>query len=256
VNEPVVSAVVCGRFVSSTPANQLAEQFHVETVKVDSHDPSWNVAPTDQVLAVAVARDGTRQLGSFKWGLVPGWAKDEAVGNRMINLRAETVSDKPSFRRTLAKRRCILPADGFYEWKATEKGRKKQPYFIRRVDGEVLALAGLWEAWKPKGADDAEWLRTCTIITTDPNAVLRPIHNRMPVVLPPEAWDTWLDEQNEDTDALAQLLVPANDLLLEAYPVSVDVSNVKNNGEQLTLEVRLLPEGGYVTADGEIVGPR
>lgn len=245
---------MCGRFVSSTPVNQLAEQFLVEEIKVDDHDPSWNVAPTDRVLAVAVGKEGTRQLGQFKWGLVPSWAKDESIGNRMINLRAETVSDKPSFRRTLAKRRCILPADGFYEWKATGKGRKKQPFFIKSRDGSVLALAGLWEVWKPKDEQDAEWLRTCTIITTEPNAVLRPIHDRMPVVLPPSAWDTWLDESNADVEALSRLLVPAPDDLLEAYPVSTEVSSVRNNGEQLIIPLPTTDDGMIVSPEGEILG--
>ena len=226
---------MCGRFVAATPVSKLVEDFLVQELKVDEHEPSWNVAPTDQVLAVAVGRDGTRQLGTFKWGLVPSWAKDESIGNRMINLRAETVSDKPSFRKTLARRRCIIPADGFYEWKDMGKGRKKQPFFIRPRDGSVLALAGLWEVWKPRGEEDAEWLRTCTIITTDPNGLLAPIHNRMPVVLPPEAWDTWLDESNDDVDALAALLVPAPDDLLELHPVGYEVGSVSNNGAQLVI---------------------
>ena len=224
---------MCGRYVAATPVDKLAEQFLVEEVKVADHEASFNVAPSDEVLAVAVGREGARQLGSFRWGLVPSWAKDPAVGNRMINLRAETVSEKPSFRRTLARRRCLLPADGFYEWKAMGKGRKKQPFFVRARDGSVLAIAGLWEVWKPRGEEDAEWLRTCTVITTEPNAVVGPIHDRMPVILPPTVWDTWLDQSNQDADALAKLLVPAPDDLLEAYPVGFDVSNVRNNGDHL-----------------------
>ena len=224
---------MCGRYVAATPVDKLAEHFLVEEVKVADHEASFNVAPSDEVLAVAVGREGARQLGSFRWGLVPSWAKDPAVGNRMINLRAETVSEKPSFRRTLARRRCLLPADGFYEWKAMGKGRKKQPFFVRARDGSVLAIAGLWEVWKPRGEEDAEWLRTCTVITTEPNAVVGPIHDRMPVILPPAVWDTWLDQSNQDADALAKLLVPAPDDLLEAYPVGFDVSNVRNNGDHL-----------------------
>src|SRR5687768_2161685 len=208
---------MCGRFVSSTPVSKLVEQFLVEDVAVDKHDPSWNVAPTNEILAVAASKEGARRLGTFKWGLVPSWAKDPSIGNRMINLRAETVSEKPSFKRTLAKHRCIIPVDGFYEWKHMGKGRKKQPFFIRSRDGTALALAGLWEAWKEKdkaGDEDDDWLRTCTIITTTPNKLLAPIHDRMPVVLPPEAWDTWLDRDNDDVDALVKLLEPAPDDLL------------------------------------------
>lgn len=226
---------MCGRFVSSTPIKKLVEQFVVEEVTVEEHDPSWNVAPTTEILAVAASSEGVRRLGTFKWGLVPSWAKDPSIGNRMINLRAETVSEKPSFRRTLGKHRCIIPVDGFYEWKNMGKGRKKQPFFIRSRDGTVLALAGLWEAWKDRAEEDDDWLRTCTIITTAPNKLLAPIHDRMPVVLPPKAWDTWLDRENDDVDALAKLLKPAAEKLLELYPVGTDVNSVRNDGKQLVM---------------------
>ena len=229
---------MCGRFVSSTPVSKLVEQFLVEEVKVEEHDPSYNVAPTNEIMAVAASTEGVRRLGTFKWGLVPTWAKDPSIGNRMINLRAETVSEKPTFRRLLAKHRCIIPADGFYEWKDMGKGRKKQPFFIRARDGTVLALAGLWEAWRDKEAgdgDDADWLRTCSIITTRPNKLLASLHDRMPVVLPPEAWDTWLDRNNTDADELAALLKPASEELLELFPVSTAVNSVANNGEELVL---------------------
>jgi len=232
---------VCGRFVAATPPAALAETFEVDEVKLADDaaagegGPNYNVAPTNDVVAVAVSKDGHRQLGTFHWGLVPSWAKDPAIGNRMINLRDDTVKDKPSFRRTLTKRRCIIPADGFYEWKDMGKGRKKQPFFIRARSGEPLALAGLWEVWKDAEQQDAEWLRSCTIITTEPNALLKSIHNRMPVVLPPEAWDTWLDPANNDAEVLAKLLVPAPDDLLELYPVSTEVNSVQNNGPQLVI---------------------
>ncbi|MDQ3758022.1 MAG: SOS response-associated peptidase [Actinomycetota bacterium] len=238
---------MCGRFASSTPVSKLVEQFLVDEVTVDAHEPNWNVAPTNDILAVAASKEGVRRLGTFKWGLVPSWAKDPSIGNRMINLRAETVSEKPSFKRTLAKHRCIIPIDGFYEWKAMGAGRKKQPFYIRSRDGTALALAGLWEAWKDKdkaGEADDEWLRTCTIITTTPNKLLAPIHDRMPVVLPLEAWDTWLDRDNDDVDALAALLRPAPDDLLELYPVSPEVNSVRNNGEQL-----IAPLEGHDPAD-------
>src|SRR5438067_8316989 len=160
---------MCGRYVSAMPAEQLAEEFHVDVVKADDLPPKYNVAPTDQVYAVAISRDGLRQLGTFKWGLVPNWATDPSIGSRMINARAETVSSKPAFRRLLQKRRCILPADGFYEWQRRDgKKTSKQPFFIRRADGKPLALAGLWEVWKPRDEPDAEWLRSATIITGEP----------------------------------------------------------------------------------------
>lgn len=227
---------MCGRFVAATPPAALAETFGVEEVKLpETLVDNYNVAPTDDIVAVAVSKEGHRQLGTFHWGLVPSWAKDPSIGNRMINLRADTVKGKPSFRRTLGKRRCIIPIDGFYEWKDMGKGRKKQPFYIRSKTGEPLALAGLWEVWKDPEQQDAEWLKSCTIITTDPNALLKPIHNRMPVIIPPESWDAWLDPDNDDLDALEQLLKPAPEDLLELFPVSTDVNSVKNNGPQLVI---------------------
>jgi putative SOS response-associated peptidase YedK len=193
------------------------------------------VAPTDQIYAVAISREGLRQLGTFKWGLVPSWAKDPSIGSRMINARAETVSSKPAFRRLLQRRRCILPADGFYEWQRLGSGKKqrKQPFFIRRRDGKPMALAGLWEVWKPRDDADAEWLRSATIITGEPNELVGRIHDRMPVILPEEAWDAWLDPKNIDVDQLTELLVPYPAELLEAYPVDTLVNSVQNDGPDL-----------------------
>ena len=223
---------MCGRFVSSTPVSALAEQFLAEEVKAPEKDASYNVAPTDDVYAVATSK-GTRKLGTFHWGLVPSWAKDPSVGNRMINVRAESVSEKPSFQRILQRRRCVIPADGFYEWKAMGKGRKKQPFLIRARDGRPLALAGLWEVWKDRQDQDAEWLRSCTILTTEPNDLVAALHDRMPAVLLPEAVDTWLDEDVTDVETLTALLVPYPSELLEVWPVSTDVNDVKNNRPDL-----------------------
>ena len=226
--------------MSSTPAQKLAEEFHVDEIKVDDELPErFNVAPTLDVYAVAESkRSGQRQLGSFRWGLVPSWAKDPSVGNRMINARAETLADKPAFKRILLRRRCIIPADGFYEWQrkgddgARGKGRK-QPFYIRRKDGRPLAIAGLWEVWKPKDDPDAEWLRSCTIITGPPNDLVGRIHDRMPVILPEAAWDTWLDPEVEDIDLVQGLLVPYPADGLEAFPITTEVNNVKNEGPHL-----------------------
>jgi putative SOS response-associated peptidase YedK len=223
---------MCGRFVSSTPVAALAEQFRAEEVKAPEKDASFNVAPTDEVYAVATSR-GARQLGTFRWGLVPSWAKDVSVGNRMINVRAESVSEKPSFQRILQRRRCVIPADGFYEWKAMGKGRKKQPFLIRARDGRALALAGLWEVWKDREDQDAEWLRSCTILTTEPDDLVAPLHDRMPAVLLPEAVDTWLDADVTDVGVLTALLRPYPSDLLEAWPVSTDVNSVENNRPDL-----------------------
>lgn len=226
---------MCGRYVSATPAQQLAEEFHVDAIKADDLPAKYNVAPTDQIYAVAISREGLRQLGTFKWGLVPSWAKDPSIGNRMINARAETVSEKPAFRRLLERRRCILPADGFYEWQRLGSGKKqrKQPFFIRRRDGKPMALAGLWEVWKPRDDADADWLRSATVITGEPNELVARIHDRMPVILPEDVWDTWLDPANKNPHALLELLVPYPAELLEAYPVDTLVNSVQNDGPEL-----------------------
>jgi putative SOS response-associated peptidase YedK len=228
---------VCGRYVSATPADKLAEEFHVDAIKADELPAKYNVAPTDEVYAVAISRDGLRQLGTFKWGLVPNWSKDASGGARMINARAETVSSKPSFKRLLEKRRAILPADGFYEWQrlgpAGAKKPRKQPFFIRRRDGKPLALAALWDVWKPRDDADADWLRSATIITGEPNELVGRIHDRMPVILPEDAWDKWLDPSNSDTKALLDLLVPFPAELMEAYPVDTLVNSVQNDGPDL-----------------------
>ena len=192
--------------------------------------------------------DSTRRvLSRLRWGLVPSWAKDPAIGDRMINARAETVATKASYRRAFAKRRCIIPADGFYEWKrlppapGSARG-SKEPTFIHRRDGEPLAFAGLWEVWKVPDelvgtiGDDDGWLRSCVIVTTQANRLLEPIHDRMPVVLPEAAWDAWLDPRptgDDDLATLAGLLVPAPDDWFEAYPVSSRVNRVVEHGPDL-----------------------
>ncbi len=226
---------MCGRFASTTPPDKLAAYFGAEAAIVgdegdqDGFGPDYNVAPTRDVATVRV-REDERKLDFLRWGLVPRWAKDLRIGSKMINARAETVATKNSFRSAFKKRRCIITADGFYEWKRLDP-KTKQPMYIHRVDGAPLAFAGLYERWT-----DAEQLReihTCTIITTTPNAVMEPIHNRMPVLLPPARWDEWLDPGNDDTDSLQQLLVPAPNELLTTYAVSTLVNNVRNNEPSL-----------------------
>jgi putative SOS response-associated peptidase YedK len=222
---------MCGRYVSSTPVGVLAERFEVTDVRAPDLGARFNVAPTDEVYAVAEGKDGTRRLGTFKWGLVPFWAKDPKVGSRMINARVETLQSK--FKRTLERRRCLIPADGFYEWQERPAGQKNQPFFIHRKDGESLALAGLWEVWHNDDDPDAEPLRTCSIITTDANQVVARTHDRMPVMLPQGAWKAWLDVEQHDLDLIEGLLVPAEPSELEVYPVSTDVNSVKNDGDHL-----------------------
>ncbi len=219
---------------------------------VESPEPQYNVAPRQQVMVVR-QREESRVLSQLRWGLVPSWAKTAAIGDRMINARAEGLADKPAFKRAFAKHRCIIPADGFYEWQVVAppttppskpptkpKGRpKKQPVFIHRRDGEPLALAGLWAAWKVpegvqvEGVKEDGWLRSCVIVTTTPNELLAPIHNRMPVVLPKSAWARWLNPEDHDVDALAELLVPLPNDVLELWPVSTLVNKAVTNVPEL-----------------------
>ena len=173
----------------------------------------------------------------MRWGLVPFWAKDPSVGSRMINARAETVTTTSAYARPFERRRCIVPADGFYEWQPRPDRKAKQPFYIRRPDGAPLAFAALWDSWRPtKGSDEGRLVST-VLITTAANDVLRPIHDRMPVVLPPAAWEAWLDPDNHDVEALTELLVPAPDALLEAVPVSSAVGSVRNDGPELVERV-------------------
>jgi putative SOS response-associated peptidase YedK len=245
---------MCGRYsTGQLTLPKLAEQFQADPAEAEAtgHRPSWNVAPSSQVLVVTSAAepddgDGSgqaraaRRLRRLRWGLVPSWAKDAKVGNKMINVRAESVTDKPTFRRLLAGKRCILPADGFYEWDSLDpepaagsgRRRRKQPFYITTRDGAPLALAGLWTV--NKHADPAGPVETCTILTTSANRLMAAIHHRMPVILPESAWDTWLDPDVDDLDTLAALLVPAPDDLLQMWPVDPAVNSPRSNGPELT----------------------
>jgi putative SOS response-associated peptidase YedK len=197
----------------------------VETFEIEEYPssitPNYNVAPTQEVAAV-VEDDDKRKLEMVHWGLIPSWAKDPAIGNKMINARAETVSEKPSFRSAFKKRRCLILADGFYEWKKTDDD--KQPYHVKMEDGSPFAFAGLWETWK-----DGPEIRSCTIITTEANDLMNEIHHRMPVILPPEDYDMWLDPDFEEKEALTSLLKPYPADAMEAYPVSRRVNKPSNN---------------------------
>lgn len=234
---------MCGRFVSSSPPNKVAAYFDVGSVAEQLLDrgPNFNTAPTTDVMVVR--DDGTtRRLDAFRWGLVPSWAKDMKIGARMINARAETVATKPAFRSALAKRRCIIPADGFYEWTTQPGSKKKQPYYIHRPDGEPYAFAGLWEVWKgPKGGaqegTEADPLRSCAIITTSASEPMSELHDRMPVMLPRSAWAQWLSPDEHDTELLGKLLVPAPSELITFHAVSTEVNSARNKGEQLVDEV-------------------
>ena len=186
--------------------------------------PNYNVAPTQEVPAVVAGNGGgDRRLEMLRWGLIPSWADDPGIGARMINARSETVAEKPSFRRAFKERRCLIPADGFYEWQKTNGG--KQPHYIRMKNGRPFAFAGLWESWKGDGNE----IRSCTILTTNPNDIAGEIHNRMPVILPPEGYEVWLDPDVRETDQLLSLLAPYPPSDMEAYPVSRRVNSPSNN---------------------------
>ena len=216
---------MCGRFVQAQDPTAYADYFGAGMAVAEALTPSWNVAPTDRVWAVA-EDDGERLLGQFRWGLVPFWAKSRKIGARHINARAETVADKPAFRDSFTGRRCIVPADGFYEWERVE-GKGKKPHYIFGADAAPLAFAGLWASWRDRDSD--ERLVSCTIITTRPNELLQPIHDRMPVVLPAEQWGRWLDRSFGDTAALQSMLHPLSSEAFGEYPVSTLVNSVKNN---------------------------
>ncbi|MDQ3304472.1 MAG: SOS response-associated peptidase [Actinomycetota bacterium] len=232
---------MCGRYTSITPMEELAAYFGAEDVVADDLGPRYNVAPTDEIYAVVRAGE-QRRLGTLRWGLVPPWADDPKVGARMINARAESLSRKPAFRQAFSQRRCLLPADGFYEWHRPDGAKVGQPWYVRRPEGEPLALAGLWERWRPRGregGEEGEAIVSAAVITTTANETLAPLHDRMPVVLAPEAWEAWLDPGKADLEELAALLVSAPDELLAAVAVSPLVNKVANDGPAL---VEPIPE--------------
>jgi putative SOS response-associated peptidase YedK len=214
---------MCGRYTLTVPGDALIEAFDLSSLP--ELRPRYNVAPTQEAPVVRAADDGGRRLDLLKWGLVPYWAEDPSIGNRMINARAETAADKPSFRTSFKKRRCLVAADGFYEWKKAEGGTK-QPYFIHLRDGSPFAFAGLWDRWR---RDDREIL-SFTILTTAPNELVRPLHDRMPVILPRGDYGLWLDPEVSDRQRLTALLEPYDPGAMEAYPVSRFVNAPANDG--------------------------
>lgn len=207
---------MCARFSLVADGGAIADFFELD--QNVEWSPQYNIAPTEQAPAVALDREGTRRFGTFRWGLVPFWAEDAAIGVRMINARAESVADKPAFREPFAHRRCLIPASAFYEWKT--EGKVKRPFAIARSDGRLLALAGLWDRWK--GPDAV--IRSCAILTTEANARVAEIHDRMPVLLEPDDFDEWLDPTSPP-QVLARLLVPYDDEALVLRAVDPRMGN-------------------------------
>jgi putative SOS response-associated peptidase YedK len=227
---------MCGRYIQASSPRLLAEHFDVDELAItESPEPDYNVAPRVQVLAVVQSAPDLRVLEPMRWGLIPSWATETRIGDRLINARAESVAEKPAFKTAFEKRRCIVPADGFYEWQRRGGSKTKQPMFVHRRDGDPLAFAGLWEVWR--AAPDDDWLLSCAIVTTRANAMMEPIHNRMPVILPRTAWDAWLDRDVHGLAQLSDLLEPVADDLLEMWPVSTAVNSARNNGPELTKPV-------------------
>ena len=216
---------MCGRFTLIRPDKVIAEQFQLP--QMPSLSPRYNIAPTQPVAAVRQSKDGSQELALLHWGLIPFWAKDPGIGARMINARSETVAEKPAFRAAFRQRRCLVLADGFYEWQPQEGG--KQPFYIHLRDSSPFAFAGLWEHWEKAGGTTID---SCAVLTTEPNELLRPIHNRMPVILPVQDYDLWLDPAAQKTEALQALLRPYPAPEMRAYPVSTWVNKPQNNSPQ------------------------
>lgn len=221
---------MCGRFTLRTPAADWLPMFHIAENEVStSLAPRYNIAPTQMVAAIRMSKDDDQaansqnELVQLKWGLIPSWAKDATIGSRMINARSETIAEKPSFRSAFKKKRCLIVADGFYEWKKIDS-KTKQPYHIRMKDQAPFAVAGLWEYWN-KGEHPIE---SCTIITTEANEIMDPLHDRMPVILSEEDWPMWLDSTNCDKTALQQKMIPFPSEMMETFAVDPIVNNARH----------------------------
>ncbi len=222
---------MCGRFSSSAKPEQIKKEFNAAVEDPSIFTPRYNIAPTQMIPAV-LNKEGERIIAALKWGLVPSWAKDALIGSRMINARAETLTEKPSFREAYKSRRCIVPASGFYEWQRSEKGAK-QPFYFYLTNKEVFGFAGLWEEWLDK--ESGESLETCTIITTEANDVLKPVHDRMPVILKAADYDEWLDLKESNTDKLQKLLAPYPPDEMSSHAVSRAVNSPTLDSPELIL---------------------
>lgn len=225
---------MCGRFGFITPIEILRNIFKLN--RIEEVEPNYNIAPTQNVPVIRETADA-RELVPMRWGLIPFWAKDISIGNKMINARAESLFEKPAFKQAVTRRRCLIPADGFYEWKKV--GKAKQPYYIRAKEDTPLALAGMWDRWK--NPDDGQELQTCTIITTEANELVAPLHDRMPVIVDLADTDTWLNPEVKDLEHIRPLLRPYDAKKMTFYPVSTRVNSSGYKGEECI--VPLVEEG-------------
>ena len=225
--ESAIISTMCGRYRLSRRKQIIEEQFEAQPWD-DDWSPRYNIAPTQFVPVIRQhPKEPVRQLALMRWGLIPSWAHDPSAAAKMINARSETAATKPAFRDPLKLRRCLIPADGFYEWKKT--GAAKQPFCFEVNDGELFAFAGLWDGWKNA---EGQWVRTCSILTTTPNAVTASVHDRMPVVLDPASYDLWLDPGMQNVAAVSELLKPCDGRLMRCYPVSTRINSVTNDDEE------------------------
>ena len=226
---------MCGRFAGFRPLEELIDHFPIDVSKVEVTE-NFNVAPSQEVLAIA-RYESLNHLVKFHWGLVPFWAKEKKIGRRLINARSETAAGKPSFRAAFRKRRCLILADGFFEWKG-DKGNK-QPMFLTLPDDRPFAFAGLWETWDNHGKETTPY-RSCTILTREASESVRQIHHRMPVVLKPEAYDAWLDPANGDARALQEIIENQIHTELKSVPVSKRINSIRNNNPENLRQIELL----------------
>jgi putative SOS response-associated peptidase YedK len=225
---------MCGRFTLTVDPAELQDAFG-DFIFPNQFAPRYNIAPTQPVLAIP--NDGKNKADFFLWGLIPSWSKDPAIANKLINARGETIAEKPSFRGSFKYKRCLIPADGFYEWKAQAGTKTKTPYFIHMKDGKPFAFAGLWDEWH---SPDGNSLRTCTIVTTTPNELMSTLHTRMPVILERDDYAAWLDPmpQAKDSDKLLRLIRPFPADRMSAHPVSTLVNTPSNDRMELIAPVK------------------
>ena len=222
---------MCGRFTLTVNPADLQDTFS-NFIFPSKFAPRFNIAPSQPLLAIP--NDGANRADFFRWGLIPMWAKDRSIGNRLINARGETVAEKPSFRGSFKYKRCLILADGFYEWKANPGTKTKTPFFIHMKDRKPFAFAGLWDSWE---SSDGSNLKTCTIITTEPNELMEPIHNRMPVILHTRDYEKWLDPSPQTPDDLLPLIKPYSADDMSAYPVSTLVNKPSNDTPELVVPI-------------------